>query len=132
MIKISLISHIIIAKYNLSNITHKLYIPEHIIERSFTIYDLKFIIILLISKRYKIKFNAKYSFLKCDKNIDSWGSSVWLELWSYEPRVEGSSPSSSKFFYLFNKSNKIVLKIPLDKSSLCLFLVRIFETRNLL
>ena len=98
MIKISLISHIIIAKYNLSNITHKLYIPEHIIERSFTIYDLKFIIILLISKRYKIKFNAKYSFLKCDKNIDSWGSSVWLELWSYEPRVEGSSPSSSKFF----------------------------------
>ena len=98
MIKISLISYIIIAKYNLSNINNKLYIPEHIIERSFTIYDLKFIIILLISKRYKIKFNAKYLFLKCDKNIDSWGSSVWLELWSYEPRVEGSSPSSSKFF----------------------------------
>ena len=101
MIKISLINHIIIAKHNLSNIAHKLNIPDPIIERSFIIYDLKFIIILLINKRYKIKFNAKYLFLKSDKNIDSWGSSVWLELWSYEPRVEGSSPSSSKFFFVY-------------------------------
>ena len=101
MIKISPIRHIFIAKHNLSNITHKSYISDPIIERNIIIYDLNIIIILLINKRYKIKFNAKYLFLKSDKNIDSWGSSVWLELWSYEPRVEGSSPSSSKFFFIY-------------------------------